>query len=214
MEVELSEAISVHDQSDARGGLVLDALPYIDTVQEDYEQYALSMIEDEMKKIKPPKVKSLPQLNFKSDLLKNDFKILSQKDSNRVLKLNSRAEEPSENTTEAWKKAVADARAEYETERQRSVVLEIEKSEASTQQWKLYMGLLDSLQQQTKQQVEQGSNTVDQINARRQEHQEKVGQSLHVLTTQYQSKIQKRFQLQVALRDLEAEVDALRKCSN
>lgn len=210
----MSDAMVIHDESETESGVVLDALPYIDSVHEDYEEYALSLIEDEMNKIIPPKVKSLPQLNLKSDLLKNDFKILSQKDSNRVFDINSRALEPSENTSDAWRKAVGDAKAEYETERQRSVVLEIEKSEVSVQQWKLYGGVLDFLQQQTKQQVEQGRNNVDKINSRRQQHQEKVGQSLQVLNAQYQDKIQKRLQLQVALRDLEAEVDSLRKCSN
>lgn len=210
----MSEAVAAHEESENKDRFVLDALPYIDSIHEDYEQYALSLIEDEMKKIDPPEVKPLPILGLKSEILSNDYKTLSQKDSNRVLELTSRAKEPSENTAEAWKRAVQDARAEYEAERQRSLVLEIEKSEASTIQWKLYGGMLDSLQQRAKEQAEKGQSTVDQINVRRQQHQEKVGQSLHQLNTQYEGRIRKRFQLQLALRNLKSEVDALKKCPN
>jgi hypothetical protein len=47
---------------------------------------------------------------------------------------------------------------------------------------------------------------VDVINANRQINQEKVGHTLHLLTSQFHAAVQKRFQLLSALSNLEAAV--------
>lgn len=190
--------------------VVIDSLPYVDAVHEDYEQYALSLIEEEMKNMKPPKLKPLPPLKFKSDVLGNDYETLS-KHPDRKFELSNRSQEPSEQTIEAWRKAVQDSRAEYEAERQRSVVLEIEKSEASVYQWKQYGTMLENLQKESSAHVDAGKAAVDKLNAERQQHQEKVGHTLHLLNSQWQGAMQKRFQLQVATRDLERQVESMKQ---
>jgi hypothetical protein len=205
--------VSTKEQAPA---VVLDSLPYVDEVHEDYEQYALALIEEEMKRIHPPKGKSLPPLKLHSEMLQNDYKNLSQNpDQIPELDFDNRAKEPSESTVEAWRGAVKEARAEYEAERQRSTIMEIEKTEASTQQWKLYNGtLLESIQKKTLQEMEAQRDSVDRINAERQQQQEAVGQTLHLLNAQWHGAIQKRSQLQVAIQNLEQEVESLRQQTN
>jgi hypothetical protein len=208
-----SQAVVIHEpeNSTPKGPIVLDSLPYVDAVHEDYEQYALSLIEDEMKTLAAPKAQCLPSMKLHSKLLQNDYETLSKNPDNpEELQLSIRAKEPAENTVEEWRKAVKDARAEYEAERQRSAVLEIEKSEASTQQWKQFGTLLETLQKNAEQQVKEEENAVDVINAERQKHQEKVGHKLHLLASQWHSTTQKYFQLQLATRDLESQVESMR----
>jgi hypothetical protein len=190
---------------------VLDSLPYVDAVHEDYEQYALSLIEDEMKILAAPKVGRLPSMKLRSELLRNDYETLSKNPDNPAeLQLSIRAQESAENTVEEWRKSVKDARAEYEAERQRSAVLEIEKSDASTQQWKQFGTMLEDLQKNAEQQMTEEKNAVDVINAERQKHQEKVGHKLNLLSSQWQGTTQQYFKLQLATRDLESQVKSMR----
>lgn len=213
MKEEQSQAIVVREEENSiqKASIVLDSLPYVDAVHEDYEQYALSMIEDEMKTFAPKKMSALPFTKLRSGLLQNDFVTLSQNSDSLVdLQLSIRAKEPSENTIKEWRKSVKDARAEYEAERQRNSVLEVEKSEASAQQWKQYGTMLEALQKNTQKQLIEEKNAVERINAGRQQHQEKAGHSIHLLGSKWHGTLKKHFQLQIATRDLETQVESLR----
>mmetsp|Transcript_653 Transcript_653/g.780 ORF Transcript_653/g.780 Transcript_653/m.780 type:complete len:234 (-) Transcript_653:205-906(-) len=222
MTVDGTEAVVVKHDDPTPKKIALDALPYIDYINEEYEKYAHVLIEEEMKKMKHShplvtKSLSLPPLNLSSEILRDAYQNITQKehinnknkDVEKLIETN-RASEPSQDTIETWKQAVQDAKTEYEAERQRSIVLEIEKSEASANQWKIYCnGLLDTLKENLEDQVEQGRDNVERINAGRQQHQEKIGHSLDILTTKYQGMMRKKFQLQRATLDLQAERDLL-----
>jgi hypothetical protein len=204
MQEEGSLVVYEEDDNDTeKAPFVIDSLPYVDVVHEDYEQYALSLVEEEMKTLKPPKVARLPPTNLKSKLLQNDYETLSKNPNQPPeLELSNRAKEPSKSTVEAWRQAVQEARAEYEGERERSVVLEIEKSDASTYQWKHYGTMLESIHKDGQTRMTTEKDAVDLINAERQKHQEKAGQSLYLLSSQFQGAVQKRFQLLAAVQNL------------
>lgn len=214
MQEEDSQAIVVYANEDKDSDVpyVLDSLPFIETLHEDYEEYALFLVDEEMKRMVPPKVDRLPPLKFQSQLLQNDFETLSATSSRDevvspdLVDLEIRATEPLEDTVEAWRQAVRAAKAEYEAERQRSVVLEIEKSDASTYQWKRYGMMLEAIHKDEQTSMIAAKEAVDVINANRQINQEKVGQTLNLLTSQFHAAVQKRFQLLSAISNLEAAV--------
>lgn len=191
------------DGDDAAPAYVIDSLPYFDALHEDYEQYALALVEEEMQRMIPPKASRLPPQKFKSPLLQNDYKTLSEQPDPPELDLEHRAMEPPPGSAvEAWRQAVREAKAEYEAERQRSTVLEIEKSDASTYQWKHYGTMLETIHMDGQARMMAEKEAVDRINAERQLHQEKEGRTLHLLALQFQGAVQKRFQLQAAVNDL------------
>ena len=63
------------------------SLPYcttlVDQTHEDYEQYALSLIEEEMKQIQPrPLQRDMKELKFRTQLMKQEYTTLFQKNPN------------------------------------------------------------------------------------------------------------------------------------
>ena len=196
--------VNEDDGNDAAPSYVIDSLPYFDAIHEDYEQYALALVEEEMHRIIPHKISHLAPLKLKSSLLHNDYKTISENPNPAELDLEHRAiEPPPGSAVEAWRQAVRDAKAEFEAERQRSTVLEIEKSDASTYQWKHYGTMLESIHEDGQARMMAEKEAVDRINAERQLHQEKEGRKLHLLALQFQGAVQKRFQLLAAVNDLE-----------
>jgi hypothetical protein len=213
MQEEDSQAVVVYEDEEKETKLpfVLDSLPFIETLHEDYEEYALFLVDEEMKRMVPPKADRLAPMKFQSQLLQNDFETLSATSSRNevppeLVDLEVRATEPLEDTVDAWRQAVRAAKAEYEAERQRSVVLEIEKSDASTYQWKRYGSMLEAIHKDEQTAMMAAKEAVDVINANRQINQEKVGHTLHLLTSQFHAAVQKRFQLLSAISNLEAAV--------
>ena len=53
--------------------VVLDSLPYVEAVHEDYEEYALSLIEEEMKQLEPRPLKKLRPLHFRTPMMKAEY---------------------------------------------------------------------------------------------------------------------------------------------
>jgi Breast carcinoma amplified sequence 2 (BCAS2) len=122
--------------------ITLDALPYVDAIHEDYEVYALALVEEEMAKISPSATTTckLPPLRA-SVLLQTEYEFVSKGEKTRSppLELNDVHPPPpsDNNTAEAWKESIHRARAAYESERLRGQVLELEEKYAPTQ-WKRY----------------------------------------------------------------------------
>jgi hypothetical protein len=57
--------------------ILLDSLPYIESIHDDYEEYALGLIEEEMKRMNPRTImKELPPLRFRTSLLKHEYQAL------------------------------------------------------------------------------------------------------------------------------------------
>jgi len=194
---------------------LMDSLPYVDAVHEDYEQYALALIEEEMKSTKPPAdVDSIPPIHFHTPLMKKEYqRIESDVAANGkptpidIGVFTSPATAPSDSgDVEAWRLAVRQARVEYEYERARSIGLEAKKDPAAALLWQAFNGSLDQDLLAMQKALAKEREVVDQINLQRSNDQQKAGKQIHILTTQYQAALERRFQLHLATSALEKEV--------
>jgi pre-mRNA-splicing factor SPF27 len=210
--------------------VVFDALPYIDPVNEDYEQYALALIEEEMKAHPATtSVKKAPPVHFRTELMKQEYQELYSSASasgdnadNADGQGPKRRPEPRQRAAvvapvsppaagqdpEAWKQAVQTARIAYEAERIRSDLLELEKDGlgSSAQMWKVYNELLSQSQGVLQQALSTQRQSVEDINLSRQQDQQQSGRKLEVLTTQYHELVHKLFQLKQAVAEMEQDV--------
>jgi pre-mRNA-splicing factor SPF27 len=211
--------------------VVFDALPYIDAVNEDYEQYALALIEEEMKAHPATtSVKKAPPVHFRTELMKQEYQELYSSASNDNDNDNDKTDTgeqkrrpeqrqrtvvvapvspPAEGQDpEAWKQAVQTARIAYEAERIRSDLLELEKDGlgSSAQMWKVYNELLSQSQGVLQQALSTQRQLVEDINLSRQQDQQQSGRKLEVLTTQYDELVHKLFQLKQAVAETEQDV--------
>lgn len=194
------------DREDTQPAVVLDSLPYIDPIPpEDYEQYALALIEEEMQRQQqPPTLAELAPVNFGTTLFQSEYEQVSKGNPLEPLVLPSPPEDVSNcNDKNSLMEAVQQARVAYEKERIRSMTLQID-NETGVSRWKQWNdSVLTPLLQQNQEMLEQQKLSVEQINARRQEQQQRVGKRLHVLETQYRDLVQKRLKLQEAIASIE-----------
>lgn len=205
--------------------VIYDALPYIDATHEDYDEYAVHLMEQEMKRMAPRQVEPLPPLNYnkRSTLLQQEvMRVTANRQQGtatnflRTGKDKGKEDEdafspqapPTQDTVEAWQAAVRQAKIAYEKERIRHVMLEISK-EGSTaaQQWRQLNAHLEQCKAAAQQAWQEQKATVDAINLQRQRHQQDVqGKELHVLTTHYANLVQKTHQLKQAVAQARQEV--------
>jgi pre-mRNA-splicing factor SPF27 len=223
---------SLTSSSKQESNVVLDALPYVDPVNEDYEQYALALIEEEMKAhAATTSVKKAPPVHFRTELMKQEYQELSTSASDNIAGDNAdgadgqgpkRRPEQRQRAAvvepvsppaagqdpEAWKQAVQTARIAYEAERIRSDLLELEKDGlgSSAQMWKVYNELLSQSQAVLQQALSTQRQSVEDINLSRQQDQQQCGRKLEVLTTQYHELVHKLFQLKQAVAEMEQDV--------
>jgi len=188
--------------------VVLDALPYVDPVNEDYEQYAIALVEEEMKKLPAPKSIPVPPIKFRTELMKGEYKQRTNRSGTfQPIDFSSTLSAPENGKdVEAWKEAARNARVAYETERLRGILLELDKEGLSAAQWKQYNTLLAKCQEFLQKLLSEQRETVREVNLSRQQSQQQSGQELQVLTTQYGSLVQKLYQLKQAIYELEQQV--------
>ena len=194
--------------------LTLDALPYVDAIHEDYEVYALALVEEEMAKISPSTTttRKLPPLRA-SVLLQTEYEFVSKGEKMRSppLELNDVHPPPSDSTVEAWKESIHNARAAYEAERLRSQVLELEEKHAP-EQWKRYTNqVLQPLEQDQISLFEHEKSGLEEMHAQRQNEQCHAGETLTQLHQHYHTLIRKRHYLQMATRELEEQVNTMKQ---
>jgi Breast carcinoma amplified sequence 2 (BCAS2) len=224
MPEENFDSVEVVVYNEQEKPLILDSLPYIDALHEDYEEYALALVEAEMQNMVPPEVSRLTPVRWKSSLVQQDYRALIR-DPN-ALELRDwnwdRAVEPTIPTTknesmdiereqlDAWRQAVRQARIEYESELRRSIVLEIEQSVASVFQWKQYGTKLEQIQSTMVAKVNMEKSKVDQIHARRQKHQEQVAVHLQRLSSEFNHAVHKRIKLEAAVEFMKQKLEILK----
>ncbi len=201
--------------TDSSSGVILDSLPYVETVHEDYEEYALALIEEEMKAIAPRPLKKMTPLNFRTPTMKTEYNTLVVQDGeNSHVRPRPKEQlqifQPTKITKPTeWKdqdKASNDAlsriKSRYEAERIRGMVLQVEKEEGVAS-WKDYTASLDELAAHWTKLVQQEVEAVEEINFRRQQAQtQQVGPELDRLTQEYQKTLYKRNQLEHAIEGL------------
>lgn len=185
---------------------VIDALPYIDPVNDDYEQYALALIEEKMKTTRAPTLPPLLEMRFRTEFLRAEYEKRERgEEPTKFEPSPTTLATPLGSSIDEWRAAVARARIAYETERQRSMVLEVEKEEAGYL-WKAYNEQSAATHAFLQQALEAHRQALEEINHSRQQHQQGTGRELQVLTTQYESLLRKREQLERAIERLQNEL--------
>ena len=205
--------------------VVLDALPYVDPINEDYEQYAAALIEQEMANSNSSAAAPLLPVHFRTPLMKEAYEKYSQRQASASSSGNPPPPQkvpnfatafvrpPTNNnnsasSVEEWTKAVQNARVCYEIERIRGTVLEVQKnndsSAGSANRYRQYNDdVLAKNAELLRAAAAAQRASVDEINFSRQNDQQKIAQELHVLQTQYEEGTRKLFSLKEAVYELE-----------
>ena len=210
----------------------MDSLPYVDSVTDEYRQYALALIDHEMKttttKMDETFVRdSIPNIQFRTELMKIEYEALSTRISegktkkmegdDESISKTIQLQKPSKNdmlSKVEWEKAIRTARIAYETERIRAMNLEINKEGIGslTDHWKSYNEfIMVPTQQGMNQQLQSKKRKMEDINYFRQKEQQTMGQELHTLTNQYRDSISQHLQLVQATNQLKAEIEEGKK---
>ncbi|GFH47808.1 hypothetical protein CTEN210_04284 [Chaetoceros tenuissimus] len=190
--------------------VVLDSLPYIDQVHPDYEAYAMSLIEEEMKTMEAPDPPSSSEPKFNSSSI-------NHVEYQQLVERNGEARSDTVDFTKIHtvdpkdkKKAIHSFKIQLEHERIRQVNLELE-GEFSSSIWKHHVGLLEKSTSEVETQLQQQLMQVDQINANRKESQEKRAMvELGKLGYRYEELVRKNQHLNKGIVALENEVETLR----
>ncbi|GAX13334.1 pre-mRNA-splicing factor SPF27 [Fistulifera solaris] len=184
---------------------LIDSLPYVDELNQQYEQYALSLIEEEMQRMAAPRGEHVPKLTCRTPMMQKEWeKRVAGKTETFIAPSVKRPS--SKASLEEWKEAVKRARIAYEAERIRSICLEVDKDPMAGNKWKLHNEKLGKLVQAQKDILAEQQKKVQDINQRRQQSQTKSGQQLKVLEIQYQELVAKQQNLKSAIAQLESEL--------
>ena len=188
------------------------SLPYVESVHEDYEEYALALIEEEMKMVAPRHLKKIPPLKFRTPMMQKEYE--TSVDNNN--KPNSK-EQPTVSfqpkkiikptSIEEWNttNAIGQAKSRFEAERIRSLILEAEKEEGVAN-WKDYIFHLDYSLEFLQKSVTAQAELVEEINYQRQQAQERqTGPELDQLNQDYQQALYRRNLLEHNIETLKRE---------
>lgn len=206
---------------------MIDSLPYIDYFPEDYETYALSLIEEEMTKftpsdylghippykIEPSSLGPLSRLEYDALVARNGLPRPVSNEDNYPFTSVPMPPPPSleENDNSAsWKNSINQAKIYHEQLRSRLLNLELSTIFESGQ-WSMYNTCLDEQFQLLSSAVQKQRQHVDSINARRKQVQEKeVASTLRVLGERYYELVGRNQRLSNATFQLEEEVKRMR----
>jgi hypothetical protein len=185
----------------------LDALPYIDSMDEDYHAHALSLVEAEMETLHAPAadVQPLEAIRIRTEIFESEYEQRMQRDGPlpALLVSESSSVGVDSDDIEQVRAAVKRARIAYEKERLREVALSVERDESSVH-WKNYLDRCLTPQHAALQaELERQRSIVEQVNLKRQREQEDFGRDLDRKSRQYNDLIAKRIQLQLAISQLE-----------
>mmetsp|Transcript_18177 Transcript_18177/g.43940 ORF Transcript_18177/g.43940 Transcript_18177/m.43940 type:complete len:225 (+) Transcript_18177:107-781(+) len=208
--------------------VVLDSLPYIEQIHNDYEEYALALIEEEMKNGNSNNMNPLEPIKFRSNLMKKEYKTLIKNGGNGdgdddaemavprspqdgggssffvPPKIARPAPTPSSKSIEGWTThAIPAAKQRYESERIRSMVLEAQKEDAVTD-WKMYNSKLErGVKSMYESSLKTTSENIEEINYQRQKIQtDSFLPQLDELTVQHQQIVYRRNQLEHTIEGL------------
>ena len=183
----------------------MGSLPYIDYLDENYEAYALSLIEEEMQKglSEPNKLKHLPNIPKKivnkTPIFESEYKrVYDQNGATQTL--SRKRPKPStalsapvaslQNDEHAWKLAIRKAKIELESQRSTLCNLEIQQVFES-QKWRNHIAMLQINAEKIRLEVNAQKTEVDMINAKRKEKQEnEAGTYFHSLSNRYEELLQ------------------------
>jgi len=195
--------MTVLTSGDEAGHRVWDSLPYFESTHEDYEEYALALIEDEMKLVKPPKIPDAPPIRFRSSVMQKECELLivgSKFEPREQLPPHKRQGRP--RTEEDGVSSVQEAKCLYEAERIRSQLLDAEKNEA-VESWKSFNESLSLYQTELSRVVKKQFEDVEEINYERQKaQQQQLGPQIETLSMEYQRTLYRRNQFKHSISSL------------
>ncbi len=211
LEKQLQQSTSFKLQAPTMTGteVVLDSLPYVEAVHEDYEEYALSLIEEEMKQFPPRSLKKIDAIRFRTPMMKAEY--LERIADGEFKPREERSYQPLKiarpSTLDEWREvALPQAKARFEAERIRGLILDAEKEEA-VENWKAYNAqILENLRAQWSQALAEQKEAVEEINFQRQQaQQQQYWPEIDQLNTDYQQMLYRRNQLEHAVEGLRRE---------
>jgi hypothetical protein len=186
--------------------MVLDSLPYVEAVHEDYEEYALALIEEEMKEFQPRSMKKMPAIKFRTPIMETEY--ITRMVDNEFVPRPERSYQPLKiarpTNLDEWKTiAIPQAKSRLEAERIRTSVLEAEKEEGVLN-WKAYnTQSLEQLKNHYSTALQKQREAVEEINYQRQQtQQQQLGPQLDQLNLEYQQALYRRNQLEHAIEGL------------
>ena len=221
------QEVSSSAADDLQQPVLLDSLPYIDYFPEDYESYALSLIEEEMKSTKPksnylshlppytaePRLLGpLSQLEYQNLVAREGQPRPVSEQIHIVLAKYAASQPPAGpllNDEHAWKLSLRSAKIEFEKQRSRQLNLELQQYYESDQ-WRLHTSTLTEREERMKKVVEEQQMRVDAINNKRKDMQEGAASKLARLTQRYHELIQRNHRLQHATVELEQDVKRIK----
>ena len=210
------------EDKDSQRNLRICSLPYVDYLDEEYEAYALSLIEDEMETIVPRQKKmkllSKPTFYNKSPVLEYEFREMVNR--NRAKRATSNQyTQPGEvdavpaalqSHEHAWKLAIRRAKIELEHRRLELTNLEIKQALESFK-WMKQVHFDQTNVARTRMEKVTQKMAVDVINAKRKDRQEKEAAShLYALSTEYEELLQRIKNYSSATIQLKEEIN---KCN-
>lgn len=183
-----------------------DSLPYIEAVHEDYEEYALALIEEEMKQLQPRPMNRLKDIQFRTEMMKTEYqaRVVNGQFQPREEISYHPPKIARPNNLEEWRTiAIPQAKSRFESERIRGLVLESEKEEAVAN-WQAYNSqILEPLLAQLNTSLTKQREEVEEINYQRQNFQQQlIAPQLDQLTTDYEQILYRRNQLEHAMEGL------------
>jgi hypothetical protein len=187
--------------------LVLDSLPYVETLHEDYEEYALAMIEEEMQKFQPRALPKMPPLKCRTDLMQQEYETLVQENQyvpREPISLVQPIATPK--TIDEAQEAIKIARSRLEAERIRGMIIDAEKDDA-VEGWKQHLQDLQQLHEKWTKLLESQRGQVEEINYQRQQlQQQQVGPELTELDRKYNEELYRRNEKQYQIIGFQREL--------
>lgn len=174
--------------------IYFDSLPYIETLHEDYKDYALALIEEEMQQFRPQKVARVPPIVFRSPFMKHEVESLSDgKEYKPRVAIAFGAEKDV---------SLSETKIQFEAERIRSLILEAEKAEAADV-WRGYNNTIQLLNNRWSNSLKVNAEIVEEINYQRQQAQQnQLGPILERLNLEYHQAVYRKNQQEHAIEAL------------
>lgn len=195
--------MTIPTSSDEAGDRMWDSLPYFENTHEEYEEYALALIEDEMNLVEPPQIADITPIKFKSSIMKKEYELLivgSKFEPRKQLPPPKHQGRPK--TEKACISSVQESKCKYEAERIRSQLLEAEKNEA-VESWKSFNESLSLHQMELSRVLKRQCEAVEEINYDRQNsQQQQLGPQIETLSMDYQRTLYRRNQFKHSIGSL------------
>jgi len=214
-----------NEEPESSEALLGGSLPYIDYLDENYEAYALSLIEKEMENITPSKktqkyMTSISQKFTHSKnlrLFESEYKALVDRGGN-ARPANEKYSPPEaaqistglQKDEHAWKLAVRKAKIEHELHRSTLSNLEVQQAFES-HEWSKHASLMQANAEKSAQELTSQRTKVDMINAKRKDRQEKDAATLlYNLSNKYEEVVQNIQNYADANKQLKREIKKLK----